>query len=271
MLEVIFLCGIFGFALNQKMSVDEAIRVLGELEVHRYPEESKPVGGYGAGFAVINDEGKVILQKTGRVSAISPVECLYETVRVKDVNVFVGHVRMPSEEFMNTTKFKETAQPYIAKCHSDLVVVSVHNGYVTNYREIREELGKKHFLESEKVGLVDSEVIPHLFEELIEECGNAEKALDMVFQCLEGSNTVCLLHVGKENMFMHFIHKGKTRGLNVWTNNQNEIVFCSREEALTLKFRELLVKGKFKTEISIKWREEKSVKVSLHVCSVVKG
>jgi len=259
-------CGIFGFALKQKMPMDNVFKVLEQLETHRYPEESKPVGGYGAGIAVINGKRRVILEKTGKVSDVSPVKRLSETVKVNEANVLVGHVRMPSKEFMSTVEFRDTAQPYMAKCYSDLVVVSAHNGYFSNYKKLREKLGEKHVFESEKIDLIDSEVIPHLFEtRLVEKGGHVEEALDSVFQCLEGSNTVCLLHVGKEDLFIHFIHKGKTRGLNVWTNNQGEIIFCSRRETLTSEFTKLLVKSEFREKLSVKWREEKSIKFSLRV------
>jgi glucosamine 6-phosphate synthetase-like amidotransferase/phosphosugar isomerase protein len=256
------MCGVFGFALKQKMPIEKVFKVLERLEVHHYPEEDKPVGGYGAGLAVINDDYRVILEKTGKVCDISPVKHLSRIMRVRETNVLIGHVRMPSEKFMETAKFKETAQPYIAKCFSDLIVVSVHNGYVSNYIEIREKLCKKHLLESEEIGLIDSEVIPHLFEEKLVEKNGYAAALEFIFQSLEGSNTVCLLRIENEKLFTHFIHKGKTRGLNIWTNNQGEIVFCSRKEALTSKFEELLIKGEFREKISVRWREESKVKLS---------
>ncbi len=261
------MCGIFGFALKQKIPMKTVFKTLKKLESHRYPGEAKTVGGYGAGIVFIDDDQlRVISEKTGRVSNISPVQRLSEIVSANEACVLVGHVRMPSEEFMNTANFRETAQPYVAKCYSDFVVASAHNGYVSNYKILKDKLGKIHVFESEKVGLIDSEVIPHLFEEkFVEKAGHIEKTLDSVFRCVEGSNTVCLLQVAEEDVFVHFIHKGKTRGLAVWTNNHGEIIFCSRKEALTQEFMRLLVKGEFQEKISVKWREEKSVKLSLRV------
>ena len=254
------MCGIFGFFLRQKIPIDKVFKVLERLEIHRYPGEVKPVGGYGAGLAIVDD--RVILKKIGKVSDASPVKRLSEIVKASEANILMGHVRMPSKEFIGTAKFREAAQPYMAKCYSDLTVVSAHNGYVANYRELREKLDRKHVMQSEKIGLIDSEIIPHLFEEKLVDTNSYAAALDLVFQLLEGSNTVCLLHIAGAKFFVHFIHRGKTRGLSVWANNQGEIVFCSRKEVLTSEFEELLIKGRFQEKILVRWREESSVKLS---------
>ena len=235
--------------------------VLQKLEVHKYPQEPRPVGGYGAGIAYLKDDGSIVLEKVGAVTD-SPAKRLSEIVRMNNASVLIGHVRMPSPEFMQSATFKETAQPFLGTCSPNLTVVSAHNGKVANYEAIRERLDGSHFLESEKVELIDSEVIPHLFEDLLNRRENVKDAVNALFSRIEGSNTISLLQVEKERMFLHFVHKGKTRGLTVWTNKQNEVFFSSRREPLMNEFKEIFDGGEFKETISIPYHKDESVKTS---------
>jgi len=255
------LCGIFGFALTKPLPLENVFKLLEKLEIHQYPQEPKPVGGYGAGVAILRDDGSVILEKVGWVDG-SPAKRLSENVKISEASILVGHVRMPSPEFMETARFEETAQPYVSRCYEGLIVVSAHNGNVINYKEIRKKLGKTHTFESERVELIDSELIPHYFEELLKEKSEVSKALDALSLALKGSNAISLLQIEKESSHLHFIHMGKTRGLTIWTNDHGEIVFCSRKEPLMEEFGGTLVEGKFKEEISIRHHERKSLKAS---------
>jgi len=264
------MCGIFGFALATSVPMVKVFKVLEKLEVHQYSQEPRPVGGYGAGVAILKDNGSLVFEKVGKVGD-SPARCLSEILKINEASVLVGHVRMPSPQFMETAKFKETAQPYITRCYGGLTVISTHNGSVTNYKEIREKLGEAHIFESEKVGLIDSEVIPHIFEELLREKQDADEALYTLFCALLGSSAIALLQVSKENACLHFVHKGKTRGLTIWTNERNELIFCSRKEPLIEEFDNILSKGKFKEKISIAYREDVGLKLSYPLALRVKG
>jgi len=257
------MCGIFGFALKHPTQLSEVFKLLEKLEVHQYPQEPRSVGGYGAGIAVLLDDGSVLFEKVGKIDN-SPARRLAEifNARLNEASVLVGHVRMPSPEFMESAKFRETAQPYVVEFEPNLTIVSVHNGKVENYKELLEKLDKKHVFESEKVQLIDSEVIPHYFEELLNETGDVNEALDMLFHALKGSNAIAMLQIDEENTFLHLIHKGKTRGLTVWTNEQGEIVFCSRKEPVMEDFGRILVDGGFTEKASIPWGVEKNLKLS---------
>lgn len=255
------MCGIFGFLVEKPLPMAGVFRVLQKLEVHQYPQEPRPVGGYGAGIALLLEDGNVMVEKVGKVGD-SPVKKLEETVKVQKASVLIGHVRMPSPEFMETAKYKETAQPYVVEREPELTVVSVHNGKIENYKEIRKTLGNAHVFESEKFELIDSEVIPHYFEEILSEKEETFEALYSFFCALQGSSAIAMLQLGEEDSFLHLVHKGKTRGLNVLTNDKNEVVFCSRREVLTEELGKLLSKGKFKDKISIPYREEAGLLLS---------
>ena len=254
------MCGIFGFALIKPVPMNRVFKVLARLEVHQYPQEPRPVGGYGAGVAIL-DHDEIRFEKVGKVDA-SPAKRLSSIMTIDNANVLVGHVRMPSLRFMEKAQFWETAQPYVAKCHSDLTVVSVHNGYVTNYKRLRRKLGKEHVFDSDKIELVDSEVIPHCFEELFKKKKDATKALDALYSDLGGSNAIAMLQVAKEEKSLHLIHKGKTRGLFVWQNRQDEILFCSRKEPIIQEFSSILIEHEFEEKIAIPYHKDANLKMS---------
>jgi glucosamine 6-phosphate synthetase-like amidotransferase/phosphosugar isomerase protein len=255
------MCGIFGFALTKPVPLVKVFKILEKLEMHKYPRESKPVGGYGAGIAILKNDENLVLKKIGKVEG-SPVKYLSKVVDVAETSVLVGHVRMPSPQFMKTACFKKTAQPYLTHCYPNLKVVSAHNGNFLNYKKIRGKLSEVHTFESEEIELIDSEVIPHFFEELMKGKMKTDEALDALFSALEGSNALSLLQIGEECVFLHFIHKGKTRGLTIWTNEQNEVIFCSRKEPLMEEFGSILIQGKFREKVLIPYREDVSLKLS---------
>jgi glucosamine 6-phosphate synthetase-like amidotransferase/phosphosugar isomerase protein len=259
------MCGIFGFAMKKPLSMAKVFRVLQKLEVSQYPGEPRPVGGYGAGVAVLLDDGSILSEKVGKV-ADSPAGQLAEIMRAKlaEASVLIGHVRFPSSEFMDTAKFKEAAQPYVEHFEPELTIVSAHNGRVENYVELRKKLNG-HVFESEKVGLVDSEIIPHYFGEILNEAEDVDKAMYEFLCTLKGSNSVAMLHVDDENAFLHLVHKGKTRGLTVWANEKNEVIFSSRPEPVIEELKEVLVRGKFKEKALIKWREDAGLKLSFPI------
>jgi glucosamine 6-phosphate synthetase-like amidotransferase/phosphosugar isomerase protein len=245
----------------------QALKVLERLEVHQYANEPTPVGGQGAGLAILEKDAGVVHWKVGKVGEASPAMQLAKIVDANEASVLIGHVRRPSPEFRATARFKEAAQPYVVEREPQLTVASVHNGRVENYKELRANLGETHTFESEKIGLIDSEVIPHFFEELLIEKEETDEALYSLFCALHGSSAVGLLQVSEENAFLHLAHKGKTRGLTVWTNDQNEVVFCSRREPLIQEFEGVITKRRFREKVSIAYGEDAGLKLSFYIAS----
>jgi len=259
------MCGIFGFILKKPLSMKKVFDILKRLESSRYLDEEQPVGGYGAGVAVMLPDGDIISEKVGK-SAGSPVAQLADLMKpgLKNAQVLIGHVRFPSPQNMGTVRYKEAAQPYVEHFEPQLTIVSSHNGNVENYKELKSQL-KTHVFESEKVGLIDSEVIPHYFGEMINELESTDDAVYNLLCALKGSSAAALLQVDEENAFIHLIHKGKARGLIVWTNESGEMIFCSRREPVEAELKERLAVGLFKEKIIINWKEEAGLKLSFPV------
>ena len=259
------MCGIFGFYLKKPLSMTKVFDVLKKLEVSRYPDEDQPLGGYGAGVAVMLKDGDVISEKVGK-NQDSPVTELVGLVKpkLKNAQVLLGHVRFPSPQNMGTVKYKEAAQPYVENFEKDLSIVSVHNGNVENYKDLQAKL-KTHVFESEKIGLIDSEVVPHYFGEMINELESTDAAVYELLNAIKGSSAAALLQIDEENAFLHLIYKGSARGLIVWTNDKGEVIFCSRPEPVKEVLSKLLAKGKFKKKIFINWKEDAGLKLSFPV------
>ncbi len=263
------MCGIFGFILQKPLSITKIFGVLRRLESSQYPDEAQPVGGYGAGVAIMLSDGNIITEKVGKTSEESPVAKLSELLKTTEfmgtkltgAQVLIGHVRFPSSENMGTVKYKEAAQPYVENFERHLRIVSAHNGNVKNYKQLKTKL-KPHEFESEKIGLIDSEVIPHYFGETLNELEDADAAAYDLLSVLEGSSAIALLQVDDENALLHLIHKGRARGLIVWTNDEGEVIFCSRTEPVQAELKTLLDSGKFKQKVAINWKEEAGLKLS---------
>jgi len=259
------MCGIFGFMLIEPQQIAPALQVLKMLEKDRYPNEENPVGGHGAGVFLKDNDGRETFLKVGKTSE-SPASTLATEVLAKQfqASLFIGHVRLASPEFLHTIAFKESTQPYIASCGENSRVVSVHNGFVSNYLEIRKTLRVKHFFESEKKNeLIDSEIIPHFFEELLLNEAGLDGPLNTLLEQLENqNNAICMLVLNSTQVddCIIFLHTEKSRGLTVWSNRKGEVMFSSRKEPVTYALGEFLREHHFEEKLSIGWNEPKNIK-----------
>lgn len=265
------MCGIFGFILNKPISMKKVFEAMKKLEISKYPYENLPLGGYGAGVAIMMPDGDVRTEKVGK-NAESPAAELERIVKnacvmnaeLDSAKVLLGHVRNPSAENMHTVKYKEAAQPFVGHFEQQLTVVSVHNGNLENWKKLKSEL-KKHVFETEKIGFIDSEVIPHYFGEILLQQEDANEAAYQFLNLLKGSNAVGLLQIDEENAFLHLIYRGTARGLAVWANDRGEVVFCSRPEPVEEAFESMLLSGKFSQKIQISPQYDAGLKLTFQV------
>ena len=259
------MCGIFGFMLTEPQQIAPALEVLELLEKHQYYNEENPVGGHGAGVFLKGTSGRETFLKVGKISE-SPARTLANEVLAvqSQASLFIGHVRRASPEFLDTVAFKESTQPYIACCSENSRVVTVHNGFVGNYLEIRNNLRVKHFFESEKKSeLIDSEIIPHFFEELLLGGADLNGALSTLLGRLENqNNAICMLVLDSRRVGDHiaFLHTENSRGLTIWINRKGEVMFSSRKEPVEYAFGKFLKKHCFEERVSIGWNEPTNIK-----------
>jgi glucosamine 6-phosphate synthetase-like amidotransferase/phosphosugar isomerase protein len=238
------MCGIFAYMGHQPIPITKAIQVLKILENEQEPGEPTPVGGHGAGIAYLTPENKFTLFKVGKARKSSPIHDLKQQLRnpaKTQSQVILGHVRRASPEFTDTIQHAECTQPYKPHCtHPALNLVSAHNGYLENYQQLKTQLKHKHHFESEPTKLIDSEIIPHLYEEQLAETQNPIKAAHTLHEKTQGRNTIIILHTNADQANLEVIQKAKTRGLTIWTNPDNSVLLCSREKPAQTTFNKLL-------------------------------
>jgi glucosamine 6-phosphate synthetase-like amidotransferase/phosphosugar isomerase protein len=250
------MCGIFAYLGHKPIPISEALKILHALETDQEQGEGNPVGGDGAGIAFLNEKDRLHLVKVGKTKG-SPVDNLTLQLQKTLGNscLILGHVRHASPEFKATTEHKECTQPYQPTCAQNLRFASAHNGKVENYLKLKKQLSKKHKFESAKFELIDSEVIPHLLEELLTKTKNPRKATHALFEKIEGTdkqgNTVVTIHIDKNEPYLSATQKGKTRGLIVWINPDNEVLVCSREKPVRMVLDKFLAENKYEKLITV--------------------
>jgi len=257
------MCGIFAYMGHTPLSILEVLKLLHILESDQEPNEITPVGGHGAGISYLNEKGKLTLEKVGKTNG-SPCYELSSKLgeKIGNSSHILGHVRRASPEFKATIKHRECTQPYKPSCTHGLNIVSTHNGKVQNYQELKNILAKPHKFESQKIELIDSEVIPHLFEELLSKSKDTTKATHALFEQIEGNNTAVILSTNKSEAHLNVIQKGKTRGLVVWTNLKREVLLCSREKPTEQILNKFLTENDYQKIIKVS--REDSVNLEAH-------
>lgn len=258
------MCGIFAYLGREPIPISEVLEILRILESEQEPGEKSPVGGDGAGIAFLNEKNTLSLAKVGKTRG-SPVDDLMLQLgrTLCDSRLILGHVRRASPEFKATIGRKECTQPYQPTCVHSLRFASAHNGKVENYLGLKKRLRSGHRFESAKFKLIDSEVIPHLFEDLLAEAKDPRKAMHSVFEQIEGTdtqgNTVVIIHADLDEPYLNAIQKGKTRGLMVWINPNNEVLVCSRENPIKAVLNEFLAENKYEKLITVTRRDRVNI------------
>jgi len=263
------MCGIFAYMGHEPLSIIEVLKVLQILELEQERlSESSPLGGDGAGIAFLDKRSKFTVEKAGKAN-ISPVYDLRLLVGKTAVSscLVLGHVRQASPEFEKTIEHKECTQPYKPLCPYDFNLVSAHNGIVQNYLDLKDKLSASHSFESQKVKkIIDSEVIPHLFEELLSETKDTRKATHALFEQIKGSNThgntAVMFYANKSEAHLNVLQKGRTRGLVIWTSPKNEVLLCSREQPVEKILNEFMLENCFRKIVEISHKD--SVNLEAH-------
>jgi glucosamine--fructose-6-phosphate aminotransferase (isomerizing) len=166
------MCGIFGY-----VGADDAARiVLSGLKKLEYR-------GYDSWGVAVGIEGTIALDK--RVGKIGDAE-----PSLPASGIGLGHTRWATHGGVT----EPNAHPHL-DCHGRLALI--HNGIVTNYRELRDPLRHAgHRFRSE----TDTEVVAHLLEDCFAETPDGPDRLIVAtmaaFRRLEGLNAIAVLDVG---------------------------------------------------------------------------
>lgn len=199
------MCGIVGY-VGKRNAKDVIMSGLARLEYRGYDS---------AGIALSSEEGQVtVLNKSrGRLSALeSKIDGLDLLGQMA-----LGHTRWATHGAPSDLN----AHP-----HKYGRVVVVHNGIIENYLALKQELKEKGHSFSTAT---DTEVVAHLFDNLLNEGHDALKALWLLCERLEGSFALGFMIDG-DSTRLYFAKRG-TQPLIV-AKNQDECFFASDQAAL---------------------------------------
>jgi len=166
------MCGIFGYVGRDQDTAGIVLRALKQLEYRGYDSW---------GIAVGHGQRVLVDKKTGKIGEATP--------ELPASGIGLGHTRWATHGGVTT----HNAHPHL-DCSGRLALV--HNGIVSNYRELREPLVRSgHRFLSE----TDTEVVVHLIEECLAQTpAGAEQlvtATMTAFRRLEGLNAIAVLDV----------------------------------------------------------------------------
>ncbi len=157
------MCGIVGYVGNKQV-VPLIIEGLRKLEYRGYDS---------AGIAVVDENHELTLRR-----AEGKLRNLEEVIRLNplDGNYGIGHTRWAT----HGRPTEENAHPH-RDCSGRIVVV--HNGIIENYLQLKEMLREKgHEFKTE----TDTEIVPHLIEEIMKSGLEFEPAVRQAVKQLRG-------------------------------------------------------------------------------------
>jgi len=171
------MCGITA-CVGRDRTADDLLTGLQNLEYRGYDS---------AGVALQNGDGVAVCKREGEVSS------LCEAVSTTHVSgdIGIGHTRWST----HGPPSDANAHPH-TDCTGTVAVV--HNGIIENHDELRSELqGRGHELESD----TDTEVVPHLLSEYLENRDSTAAAFHETLQRLDGSYALAVLVDGEEEIY----------------------------------------------------------------------
>jgi glucosamine--fructose-6-phosphate aminotransferase (isomerizing) len=247
------MCGIFGYIGKRD---DAAQIVFGGLKTLEYR-------GYDSWGIAVKNQGKLEVDKeTGKLP-----ESLPKSSRVNHhTSLALGHTRWATHGGVTV----ENAHPHL-DCDKNIAVV--HNGIIENFQELKNQLiAQGHRFHSE----TDSEIVPHLIEQLMKEGKGFTTAVRDAFNKLAGMNAIVVAYapskeiiaakngsplcigIGKDELFI----ASDAAGISEYTK---EVIFLGDHQMVILgngvKVLELPNGNEIKPEITkLTWDFETSTK-----------
>ncbi|MEM2942975.1 MAG: glutamine--fructose-6-phosphate transaminase (isomerizing) [Candidatus Bathyarchaeia archaeon] len=164
------LCGIFGITLQEGDAAPIICQALERLEYRGYDS---------VGLATVSRTRLEVRKAPGSIRDVKSRLHLDEMAG----SIGVGHTRWATHGMPSV----ENAHPHTS-CRGDVAVV--HNGIVENFLELRRELeGRGHSFRSR----TDTEVIPHLVEEYLNDGEDFAESVRLAARQLEGSYAVAAI------------------------------------------------------------------------------
>ncbi|MCX8168374.1 MAG: glutamine--fructose-6-phosphate transaminase (isomerizing) [Ignisphaera sp.] len=183
------MCGIIGVVCNRRCS-EVLSKPLGTV-VKEALLNLEYRGYDSVGFAIVDEEGKIIIKKSrGKIHDVERMLGFDEY----DGSAAIGHTRWATHGEPSDSN----AHPHTDCLYS---VAVVHNGIIHNHHELKRKLIEKgHLFKSE----TDSEIVPHLIEELMKEGCSTLEAIRCTAKILRGAYALAII-VRREPAKIYFI------------------------------------------------------------------
>ena len=197
------MCGIVGIVQHRETKIGkDIVDSLTKLEYRGYDS---------VGIASILDNNILVSKDQGKISEV------IEKINVDKIvgKTAIGHTRWAT----HGPPTKENSHPHI-DCNSKIAVI--HNGIIENFQVLKQELVEQgHKFKSE----TDTEIIPHMIEQLIENEGfSLKEALIRTLNRLEGTYAICVLSsLEPEKIFCAKRDSPLVLGIN------NQRIFCASD------------------------------------------
>jgi glutamine---fructose-6-phosphate transaminase (isomerizing) len=172
------MCGIAGIVSSSNIT-NRLLKALISLEYRGYDS---------CGIAII-ENGKIHLRKDK--GAILEVDKKHQFHQMSG-KTGIAHTRWATTGIPNT----ENSHPHLS-CNGDFALV--HNGIISNYRELRDELKLKgHVFKS----ATDTEVLTHVIEQYFIETGDIELSIRQAAARIEGTYAIAMISThSPENLY----------------------------------------------------------------------
>ncbi|MBI2580215.1 glutamine--fructose-6-phosphate transaminase (isomerizing) [Candidatus Woesearchaeota archaeon] len=202
------MCGIIAYAGN-KPAANVVLEGLKKLEYRGYDSW---------GIVALADKAEnaerpfYVIKRVGKIGGIN-WDYVSEAIRGES-HVAVGHTRWSTHGGVT----EQNAHPHL-DCSGKIAVV--HNGIVDNHQEIRAGLGSHRFLSQ-----TDTEVIPHLIEELM-----SKEELDFIAAVRKAASTLkgrsAFVAINSETRQMAAARKGTPLIIGLHENSNEEFFIAS--------------------------------------------
>ena len=244
------MCGIIGYAGTRNAS-KIGVECLKKLEYR----------GYDSWGCAVNSNKKIhVFKQVGKIGMFS------EDLKLPDARIGILHTRWATHGGVTQIN----AHPHISQ---NKKIAVVHNGIIENYQVIRDELKKKGY---KFVSQTDTEVVPHLIEDNMNQGLSFQEAFRKAILSLEGRYALVAMHsdeeillaarrgsplvlgIGKDEMFI-------SSDIPAFLNYTNKVILLDDNElaivSKDVKILDILSnKVKAKNITKIEWTVEQSDK-----------
>ncbi|MDX1920812.1 MAG: glutamine--fructose-6-phosphate transaminase (isomerizing) [Candidatus Caenarcaniphilales bacterium] len=212
------MCGIVGY-VGKENALDYLIKSLKVLEYRGYDSSGIAITSPGKEIKIVKSKGKLAN--------------LIELTKNKEIkgNIGIGHTRWATQGIPSDIN----AHPH---SNGNSSVAIVHNGIISNYLELKEELVAKNNIKFSSD--TDSEVVAHLIGVFLEEGKSLKDALIEVIKKIKGSYALSIISKNEPSKILLTCHDAP---LVIGIGKDNDL-FCASDSSALLQYTDQIVRLK---------------------------